>query len=254
MGSMSPLAGLEKKLIYHPQKMPDELQLPQSSGIEDANFQSADGTKLNGWFIDHPKRRAVALWLHGNAGNIASRAPTLNLLNKRHQLAVMVFDYRGYGRSEGEPSEQGILMDARAARKWLAERTGVSEQEIVLMGRSLGGGVAVDLAAKDGAHGLVLVSTFTSLPQASQHHFPYLPTSLLMTQRLDSLAKISQYHGPLLQSHGEADKVIPYRLGKQLFDAANEPKRLISIPGGGHNDRQPEMYRVAFDEFIDSLP
>ena len=181
LGSLSPLLPLERKLIYYPTKMPPEIQVPESSGIQDVNFQSADGTQLHGWFMDHPQRRAVALWLHGNAGNIAGRIETLRLLNERHKLAVMIFDYRGYGRSEGKPNERGILMDARAARRWLSDRTEVGQSDIVLMGRSLGGGVAVDLAANDGARGLVLASTFTSLPQAANHHFPLLPTSVLMT-------------------------------------------------------------------------
>ncbi len=254
LGSLSPLLPLERKLIYYPTKMPPEIQVPESSGIQDVNFQSADGTQLHGWFMDHPQRRAVALWLHGNAGNIAGRIETLRLLNERHKLAVMIFDYRGYGRSEGKPNERGILMDARAARRWLSDRTEVGQSDIVLMGRSLGGGVAVDLAANDGARGLVLASTFTSLPQAANHHFPLLPTSVLMTQRLDSLAKINRYHGPLLQSHGTADKVIPYAMGQQLFEKANEPKRFISIPDGGHNDPQSPEYRDAFDQFIDRLP
>lgn len=197
---------------------------------------------------------AVVLFMHGNAGNIASRADTLAILNQRHRLSVLAFDYRGYGRSEGKPSERGILQDARAARAWLARRTGVAEQDIVLMGRSLGGGVAVDLAANDGARGLVLASTFTSLPDVGAHHFRWLPTNMLMSLRLDSLSKIKQYRGPLLQSHGDADRVIPYELGVRLFEAAPGPKRFVTIPNGDHNDPQTEEYRVALDEFLATLP
>ena len=150
----------------------------------------------------------------------------------------MGFDYRGYGRSEGTPSEAGVLADARAARTWLARRAGIGENQIVLMGRSLGGAVAVDLAA-DGARGLVLESTFTSMPEVGHAAMPWLPVRTLMQTQFNSLAKISNYHGPLLQSHGTADRLIPYAMGRQLFEGANEPKQFIAIAGGDHNDPQP---------------
>jgi uncharacterized protein len=253
MGSVSPLSSLERSMVYHPKPFSDELRGAEAA-FEDAHFVSSDGTKLHGWFIPHANPRAVALFMHGNGGNITNVASTLVLLNERHGLAVMSFDYRGYGQSEGKPEEKGILADARAARAWLAMRTGVAEQNILLMGHSMGGGVAVDLAASDGARGLVLSNTFTSLPAVGNHHLPLLPTRLLMTQRLDSLSKISRYQGPLLQSHGDADQVVPYKLGRQLFDAANEPKTFITLAGGGHNDPKDENYRIELDAFIDALP
>jgi fermentation-respiration switch protein FrsA (DUF1100 family) len=166
----------------------------------------------------------------------------------------MTFDYRGYGRSEGVPSERGILRDARAARAWLAQRTETPEQEIVLLGRSLGGAVAVDLASKDSARGLILASTFTSLPDLAAQHMPWASPHLLMTHRLNSKAKIKRYHGPLLQSHGDADELIPIELAKKLFDAAPGPKQFVVIPGAGHNDPQNDDYRETFDRFLDSLP
>ena len=254
LGRYSPLAPVERSLVFHPAPYPDGDWGPSGVYYEDAWFEAEDGTKLHGWFASHSHPRAVALFLHGNAGNITSRAETLDVLNDRHQLAVMTFDYRGYGRSKGKPSESGVLQDARAARAWLAERTGVRETDIVLMGRSLGGAVAVDLASKDGARGLVLASTFTSLPDVGAHHLPWLPTRFLMSQRLDSLSKIQHYNGPLLQSHGNADRVIPFEQGMQLFEAAPGPKRFVPIPGGDHNDPQTEEYRQALDEYLNSLP
>lgn len=122
------------------------------------------------------------------------------------------------------------------------------------MGLSLGGGVAVDLAAKDGARGLVLASTFTSLPDVAQHHVPLAPMSWLMTHRLNSLAKIKEYRGPLLLSHGDADEVVPYQQGLALYEAAPGPKRMITVSGGKHNDPQPEEYRAALDDFLAQLP
>lgn len=254
LGPLSPLVPVERALVYQPSPFPAPASLPENLPFEDVWFEAADGTQLHGWYLGHPKPRAVALFCHGNAGNIVSRGETLKILHERHGLAVMTFDYRGYGKSEGKPTERGILQDARAARAWLASRAGVEETEIVLMGRSLGGAVAVDLAAQDGARGLILASTFTSLPDAAAHHMPWIFPSLNMTQRLNSAGKIGNYSGPLLQSHGDKDQLIPIELGRKLFDAAGGPKRFVVIPGAGHNDPQPEEYRRVFDEFIASLP
>jgi fermentation-respiration switch protein FrsA (DUF1100 family) len=251
-GQYSPLASVERRLVFQPSEFPAELD-GKEIPFENVEFESADKTKLHGWFADHPDPVAVALFCHGNAGNIASRGNSLAILNQRHRLAVMAFDYRGYGKSEGKPSERGILADARAARAWLAKRKGIAEEDIVLMGRSMGGGVAVDLAANDGARGLVLASTFSSFPAVAKNAMPYLPASLLMTQRFDSLSKIHNYPGPLLQSHGDADELIPIDQAKALFDAAPGPKQFLVIPNGRHNDPQTEAYRTALDAFLRDL-
>lgn len=252
MGNYSPLKPIERSMIYHPSAWPEELELPSDSPFEDAWFVSGDGTKLHGVFIGHPEPQAVALVCHGNAGNVAGRMETLAILNREHRLSVLMFDYRGFGRSEGKPTETGILADARAARKWLSERAEISEDEIVVMGRSLGGAVAVDLAAKDGAKALVLASTFTSLPEVAREHFRWLPAQWLMTERLDSINKLQNYHGPLLQTHGTTDSLVPIELGRKLFDTAPGPKRFIEVEGG-HNAPQPEEYRNALDDLLQSL-
>jgi fermentation-respiration switch protein FrsA (DUF1100 family) len=166
----------------------------------------------------------------------------------------MIFDYRGYGRSEGAPDEEGILLDARAARRWLAARANTTEEQIVVMGRSLGGAVAVDLAARDGARGLILESTFTSLPDVAVDHYPFVPAGLVMRNRFDSLSTIARYHGPIVQSHGTADRTVPFHLGRQLFEAANEPKLFFEIEGGDHNDPQPRAWYDALSRFVESLP
>lgn len=236
---------LENSLIFFPSPYPEGVwQLP-AADVEDAWFTAADGVKLHGWFAPRSNPRAVLLFMHGNAGNITDRDQRLIGLRKLG-FSVLVFDYRGYGKSEGSPSEQGVLSDARAARAWLAKRSGVAEPDIVLWGESLGGGVAVDLAAQDGARGLILESTFTSLPDVAALHYRFLPVRWLMRSRLDSLRKIGQYHGPLLWSHGEADEIVPYANGRRLFDAANEPKEAVSFPGGRHNGPPHPENRPAF--------
>ena len=207
-----------------------------------------------GWYAHHEDARAVVLFCHGNAGNLTQRSHTLAALHDLVGVAVLIFDYRGYGKSEGKPTEDGVLADARAARAWLAEKQAIAQSDVVLMGRSLGGAVAVDLAANDGARALVLESTFSSVPDVAAYHYPWLPVRWILRTRLDSAAKIGDYRGPLLQSHGEADSVVPYRLGQKVFQAAGEPKRFITISGGDHNDAQPTDYYQALIEFLDALP
>ena len=247
------MMALEDSLIYFPSVYPDGIWNPQGLDFEDAWFEASDGTKLHGWYLPHPSPRAVVLFAHGNAGNLSHRIEILEML-RTLGVAVLIFDYRGYGRSSGSPSEAGILDDARAARGWLSRRAAVSESQIVLLGESIGGGVMVDLAAKDGARALVLLGAFTSLADVAAFHYPWLPIKLLMRTRLDSLAKIGGYHGPLLQIHGAADTIIPVALARQLFAAANEPKRLVLVPGGDHNDPPSAEFRQALDQFLAELP
>ena len=234
-------------IVYQPSPFPNGDWRPMALQFEDANFEADDGTKLHGWFCPCENPRAVVLFAHGNAGNVSHRADRLRMLQHDMHVAVLTFDYRGYGRSQGVPSETGVLRDARAARRWLAERTGVQETEIVLMGESLGGGVAVDLAAKDGAAGLILESTFTSLPDVAQKQAPYLPAKMLMHNRLNSLSKISNYQGPLLIAHGDADRLIPLAQARQLLEAAPGPKHLVVIPGAGHNWAPTAEYQQQLD-------
>jgi fermentation-respiration switch protein FrsA (DUF1100 family) len=191
------------------------------------------------------------LFCHGNGGNITGLRPALRVFRDKLSASVLVFDYRGYGRSSGHPTEPGLYDDARAARRWLAATNGVPEGEIVLVGHSLGGGVATDLAAGDGARGLVLMSTFTTLPDAAESH---VPLSALMSLHFDSRAKIGNYHGPLLLTHGDADRVVPFALGLKLFDAANEPKQMVRTPGGGHNDPLSAECVKGLDRFLSELP
>jgi uncharacterized protein len=254
LGPYSPTASLESRGIFQPAKYPNGEWNQTAVLVQDAFFAAEDGTKLHGWYVAHAQPRAHALLLHGNAGNVTLLAETLRTLNRRHNLAVLALDYRGFGRSEGKPTEQGLYQDARAARRWLAEKEHIAETDVVLMGISIGGAVAIDLAAKDGARGLIVANTFTSLPAAAQHQVPWLPMGLMLSTRMNSLAKIKEYRGPLLLSHGDADEVVPYKHGEALFEAAPGPKRFVTNRGGKHNDAQPEEYRQALDDFISQLP
>jgi fermentation-respiration switch protein FrsA (DUF1100 family) len=246
---------LENTLLYPAPKYPEgDWKVPYLDH-EDVQFTSADGTKLHGWLAEHPNPRAVLMYCHGNGDCVGYLGPVLQELRDKHQLTIFAFDYRGYGKSAGAPSEVGILADGDAAQKWLADRTGRKSTDIVLMGRSLGGGVAVDLAAKNGARALILQNTPTSMPDAASYLYWFAPVHWLMKNRYDSLSKIGRYSGPVLISHGTADTLVPFALGQKLFAAVQSKiKQFFPINGGGHNDPEPPEYERALEEFLASLP
>jgi fermentation-respiration switch protein FrsA (DUF1100 family) len=245
----------ENTLLYPAPKFPEgDWEAPYLER-EDVTFTSADGTKLHGWLAEHAHPRAVLMYCHGNGDCLGYLGPLMKELRDKHQLTVFAFDYRGYGKSEGSPSETGILADGDAAQKWLAQRTGLRPSDIVLMGRSLGGGVAVDLAAKNGARGLILQNTPTSMPDAAAYMYWFAPVHWLMKNRYDSLSKIGRYMGPVLISHGTADTLVPFALGQKLFAAVkSDAKRFFPIEGGGHNDPEPPEYEAALQQFLRGLP
>jgi fermentation-respiration switch protein FrsA (DUF1100 family) len=244
---------LDELLLFFPAKYPAGDYRPAGLRFEDAWFAAADGTRLHGWYCPCERPRAVVLFAHGNAGNVSHRAPRLAKLQRDLRVAVLAFDYRGYGRSAGAPTAEGILQDARAARKFLAARAGVAERQVVLMGESLGGAVAAEVAA-DGARGLVLESTFSSLQDVAAHHYPRLAW-LVPEGKLNAAARLAKYQGPLLVSHGDADRTIPYELGRKLYEAAAGPgKEFFTVAGGDHNDPRPAEYYQVLDRFLGSLP
>jgi fermentation-respiration switch protein FrsA (DUF1100 family) len=249
------LLRFENTLLYPAPKFPEGDWKAAYLKHEDVHFQSADGTKLNGWLVEHPQPRAVVLYCHGNGDCLGYLGSYLRELSERQRVTVLAFDYRGYGKSEGTPSEAGVLADGRAAQLWLAKRMGLRPTDIVVMGRSLGGGVAVDLAVNHGARGLVLQCTTTSMPDAAAYRYWFVPVHWMMKNRYDSLSKIGRYQGPLLISHGTADTLVPFALGEKLFEAATSAdKRFFEIAGGGHNDPEPPEYDAALDDFLGSLP
>ncbi len=248
------LLALENTLLYPAPKFPTGDWTAAYLSHEDVEFESTDGTRLHGWLVEHEDPRAVVLYCHGNGDCVGYLGSYLKDLRDRQRVTVFAFDYRGYGKSEGAPMEPGVLADGHAAQKWLAERMGLSPAEIVLMGRSLGGAVAVDLAVKNGARALVLQNMPTSMPDAAANIYWFLPVRWVMKNRYDSMSKIERYAGPLLHSHGTADDLVPFEMGRRLFAAAaGKQKRFFEIEGGGHNDQEPPQYDDVLDEFLESL-
>lgn len=243
----------EEAIIFPAPRYPQGDWDPPGLDFEDVHFTSADGTKLHGWYLPHPQPRGHLLYCHGNADFVPNLGTYADMLRQRYQLSVFIFDYRGYGRSDGKPNEPGVLADARAALEWLAQAGDVAPGDVVLMGRSLGGAVAVDLASQFDSRGLVLENTFTSLPDVGAIHFWWLPVRRLMRTQFNALERIQQYPGPLLSSHGTADEIVPYALGKRLFRAAPGTKQFIGIAGARHNDPQPPSYYDALGDFLDRV-
>jgi hypothetical protein len=193
----------------------------------------------------------VLLFFHGNAGNVAYRYDLLRRL-VTIPAQVLAVDYRGYGRSEGMPSEAGLYRDARAAWEFLSAARGVPAERIVIFGKSLGGAPAVDLASQVAPAGLVVQSSFTSIPDIAATLMPLIPRALIRT-RMDSLAKIATVRCPKLFIHGSADEIVAYAMGRRLFDAAPGPKRFFDVPGASHNETHVvggEAYLGALRDFV----
>lgn len=252
-GLLGLLMWFEESLIFFPSRYPIGEWDPPELEFEDVSIESADGTRLHAWYVPHEQPRAFVLYAHGNAGNLSHRWPMLRVLHDDLNVATLIFDYRGYGRSEGSPHESGVLDDARAARDWLVHHEGLQPNQIVLLGESLGCGVCVHLAAEQGARAMVLQNAYTSMPDVAAHHYPVVPVRYLMRTRLPAIDLIDHYHGPLLQSHAGNDSVVPIELGRRLFAAANEPKQFLALDGQDHNDLLTSDYWQALDRFLDGL-
>jgi fermentation-respiration switch protein FrsA (DUF1100 family) len=243
---------LETWLVYPVPPLERGDWRPAGLSYEDAWFKSADGTKLHGWFVPHPNARRAILYCHGNAEQVGDNVDLVAQLRDMLQASIFIFDYRGYGHSQGRPSEAGCIADARAAQNWLASKVGIPPHQIVLMGRSLGGGVAAALAGDTGAQALVLENAFPSAVDVAALHFPWLPVRWLLANRYDSLSRIKSYDGLVFQVHGARDTLVPIQLGRRLFDAAPcSTKQFLAIPDRGHNDPWPDSYYVELARFLD---
>ena len=213
------------------EKTPVDFSLP----FEDVWFTSSDSVRLNGWLIPASSPNRLLLFCHGNAGNISHRLDNVRLLYSMG-ISVFIFDYRGYGLSQGSISEKGFYLDSEAAyevaREW-AEKHGA---KLVIFGRSLGGIAATHLGATKRCDGLILESTFTNMGAMASAHFPLPFAETLLKHRLNAAGQIVQVRVPILFFHGDRDKVVPIKLGRKLFEAAPNPKEFVVIPGAGHND------------------
>ncbi|MCF7989737.1 MAG: alpha/beta hydrolase [Thiohalocapsa sp.] len=246
---------LQPKLVFYPlRELP---RTPAAYGFDyrDIRLAAADGVALHGWLVPAPRRRASAphtlLFLHGNAGNIGHRGDSIALFAGLG-LDVLIIDYRGYGKSGGSPSETGLYLDADAAWNWLVDTQGLSPRDIVVFGRSLGGAVAVELAAKADPGALIVESSFDTMRSLARTHFPVLSRVLPLRYRFPAAERIGAVDAPVLVLHSRDDEIVPYALGRRLFAAAPEPKHFAELTGG-HNDgflRTGSDYVDALEQFL----
>ncbi len=203
--------------------------------LEEVWFQASDGVKLYGWLVRSSDSPTTLLICHGNAGNIIHRLEYLEELHRR-SMSAFIFDYRGYGRSEGTPSETGLYRDALAAYDVLTHRYRVPPERLVILGTSLGAAVAGELAATRKAAGLILETPFPSVPAMVRAHYGALPFHFLLRARYDLEARVTRIHIPVLVLQGDRDRVVPLSLGRAVYVAANPPKDFYLIRGADHND------------------
>jgi hypothetical protein len=253
------LGAVERLLVYPAPPRHRGNWQPSWVQKEDVWFESrthpgAAPVRLHGWFCPHPRAQRVVLYAHGATEHVANLVSVVVRLQDSIQASVLVFDYRGYGKSRGTPSELGCVADGLAAQQWLAERTGVLPEDIVLIGRSLGGAVCTAAATERGARCLVLENTFARLSDVAAYQYPWLPVRQLMRNRYDSLARIANYRGPLLQLHGTRDRVVPAKFARQLYNACpSTRKRFYTVRGGRHYDATPLPFYAALGQFLGEI-
>ncbi len=237
--------------IYYPERVlsadPGDIGL----NFESVSFETMDGVKLSGWFVPSESARGVILFCHGNAGNISHRLESIQIF---HQLGldVFIFDYRGYGQSEGKPTEQGTYKDAEAAWQYLIKERQVNPNEVIVFGRSLGGAVAAWLAQSHIPGALILESTFTSLPDIAGTLYPYIPVRLLLRFHYNTAEYLDRVNCPVLIVHSCDDEIMPFNHGRRLFEMAKKPKKFLEI-AGTHNEgfiTSGKRYEEGLNAFI----
>ena len=247
---------LEKRFVFFP--VAELLYTPNDVNLEyeDVRVQTSDGLALQSWFIPGKSETAsnvTWLWFHGNGGNIGHRIGELALAHHRTGANIFVFDYRGYGESEGAPSEKGTYLDSRAVMEYLSSRSDVDPRRIVYLGHSLGAAVAVELALTQPPMAMVLVSPFASVRDMANLTLPLPPIGWLVRNHYDSISRIQQLYVPVLVLHGDQDETVPIDQGRKLYGAANQPKRFQVLKGAAHNDTfevAPEQYWRTIEAFL----
>ncbi len=249
--ALSGLYLMQRELQYFPSRADPAPEALGLEGVERVLLATPDGETLVLWHSPAPSGRPTVLFLHGNAGSIADRAQRLAFYQSRG-LGAAFLSWRGYGGSSGRPSEAGLLADARTAYDHLVG-TGIAPERIVLVGESLGSGIAVPLAASVPVSSVVLEAPFTSATAVARLAYPWVPVGLLMKDQFRSSAHIAKVNAPLLILHGERDGVIPFAFGKTLFAGANEPKTFVSLGPVGHDALSDPATWDHGADFIDGL-
>jgi uncharacterized protein len=241
----------ERRLVFRPTPAAESWLEPEDARSQDVWFDAADGNKISGrWVPPESPGHGAVLVAHGNGGNLTHRGRLAAELRATLGAGVLLFDYPGYGKSTGAPTEESCYTSGEAAYKWLTDEQGIPPNRIVLCGESLGGGTAVELATRHEHRALVLVFTFTSLPDAAKYHFPFLPVHTFMRTRFNNIEKIGRCPRPVFLVHGTDDRTVPFGHSEQLHAAANEPKELLRLEGQGHDLFIVNLYAAELAKFL----
>ena len=227
---------MDEKFIFFPSGAIEATPKDYGVDYEDVYFTTADGVKLNGWFVRYLDAQTTLLWFHGNGGNISHRAHGARMLHEKVKANIFMIDYRGYGRSQGAVSEAGTYEDARGALKYLRARRDIDAKRIVFFGQSLGAAVAADLAGREECLAVILEAPFASIRDMAKAIYPFLPLGPLIKTRYDVVEKVKLVKAPLLVVHGERDDIVPFEQGKKVFEAGAGPKEFHALHGAHHND------------------
>ena len=241
----------QPSMIFYPVRNLSATPTDWGFDYDDVTLKTTDGTKLHGWYIPYAGADRVLLFFHGNAGNMSHRGESVDIFH-RLGLNIFIFDYRGYGKSEGRPSEAGLYSDARAAWQYLTDTKGIKRENIIIFGRSLGGAVAAQLAAEVQPGFLILESTFSSAKEMANDVFPVISRIVPLRFEFKTVEYIKQIDSPVLVVHSPDDEIIPYQLGKKVFQAAKNPKSFLELHGdhnGGFLMSQPG-YKNALGKFL----
>lgn len=246
---------IEGKSVFFPKKVIDYTPAEIKLAYEDISFTTSDNVKLNGWFVRSKGEFSdyTLLYAHGNAGNIGDRLEKLEMFSKMG-VNVFIFDYRGYGKSSGHPTEKGIYKDVVAAYDYLLKRDEINKEKIISYGVSLGGVAAIDLCRNRKVAGLIVDSSFSSAEDMAKIIMPMVPSFLVGT-KMDSYSKVKNMNVPKLFMHSKDDEIIPYSLGIKLFENAAAPKKFVNLQGGHNNNYQVSsaIYYQSIYNFIKSL-
>ncbi len=224
---------LEYKSLYYPIRSIEHTPHDIALEYEEVNLATGDGVNISGWFVPAESPQATFILAHGNGGNISHRLEKIKILHGLN-LNVFIFDYRGYGKSSGSPSEEGFYEDARACYEYLVNVKKIPANEIVGYGESLGGAVIIELALNNEVGGIIIESSFTSVSDMGRTIFPFIPAAIYKT-KFDSLSKMKNIRVPALIFHSQDDEIVPFKFGKKLYEAAPASKEFIELRGG-HND------------------
>lgn len=241
----------ERSRMYYPD--PELILSPAAIGLtyENVILKPESKVEIHGWWIPAEESRGTILFCHGNGGNISHRLESIRIFHQM-ELDVFIFDYRGYGKSTGSPSEKGTYQDAAAAYNYLQKIRMIKPEKIIIFGRSLGGAIAIDLAAKKEAAALICESSFTSAADMGKIIFPFLPVRLFIFDKYDSISKVGIISTPKLFIHSREDNVVPFRQGEMLYQRASPPKDFLEIRGDHGNGffESEDIYCRRIDDFI----